>query len=88
MPIVFFRRRADRVETKGAIDTLLFEPEAERFSVVWRANLKLQRDIFEVSEVVVGKMSRAWWRSIETGKTYYPSLGAVVREDAVEEEDT
>jgi hypothetical protein len=87
MPIVFFRRHADRVETKGAIDTVLFEPEAERFTVVWRANLKLHRDIFEAPKVVVGKMSRAWWRSIETGKTYYTSLGAAVREEAMEKED-
>jgi hypothetical protein len=87
MPIVFFRRRTDRVETKGIIDTVLFELETERFTVVWRANLKLQRDIFEVSEVVVGKMSRAWWRSIETGKTYYASLGAAVRDEAMQEED-
>jgi hypothetical protein len=87
MPIVFFRRRADRVETKGTIDTVLFEPEAERFSVVWRASLPLQRDIFEVSEVVVGKMSRAWWRSVATGKSYYPSLDALVQEEAMTAED-
>ncbi len=86
MPIVFFRRRADRVETQGRLDTVLFEPEAERFSLVWRASLKLQRDIFEVSQVVVGKMSRGWWRSIETGKDY-KSLDAIVREKAAARED-
>ena len=37
VPVVFFRRRADRVETKGTLDTLLFEPDAQRFSLVWRA---------------------------------------------------
>jgi hypothetical protein len=87
IPVVFFRRRTDRIETKGTIDTVLFEPEAERFTVVWRAKLKLERDIFEVSEVVVGQMSRAWWRSIEAGKDYYPSLGVAVREEAKETED-
>jgi hypothetical protein len=87
MPIVFFRRRAERAETKGAIDTVLFEPEADRFTVVWRASLKLQRDIFEIPQTVVGRMSRAWWRSIETGKTYYPSLGAAARGEAMAEED-
>jgi hypothetical protein len=86
MPVVFFRRRADRVETKGTLDTLVFQPEAMRFSMVWRASLKLQRDIFEVPQVVVGRMSRAWWRSIETGKSYL-SLDAIVREKAVAPED-
>jgi hypothetical protein len=86
MPIVFFRRRAERVATRGTLDTLLFEPEAERFSLVWRASLRLQRDIFEMSQVVVGGMSRGWWRSIETGKRY-GSLAASVREMARDRED-
>ena len=54
--------------------------------MVWRASLKLQRDIFELSQVVVGRMSRAWWRSIETGKDYR-SLDSIVREKAAEPED-
>jgi hypothetical protein len=87
MPVVFFRRRGNRVETKGVIDTVVFEPEDERFSIVWRAKLKLQRDIFEVPQCTVGQMSRAWWRSVETGKTFYPSLGAAVRGEAMERED-
>jgi hypothetical protein len=86
MPIVFFRRRADRVVTKGTLDTLLFEPDAERFSMVWRASLQLQRDIFEVPQVTVGRMTRAWWRSIETGKSFR-SLASIVREKAAERED-
>jgi hypothetical protein len=86
MPVVFFRRRADRVETRGTLDTVVFEPEAGRFGMVWRAQLKLQRDIFELSQVVVGRMSRAWWRSVETGKSYR-SLDAIVREKAAARED-
>ena len=86
MPIVFFHRRTDRVETNGTLDTLLFEPDAERFSMVWRASLKLQRDIFEIPRAVVGPMSRAWRRSIETGKEYR-SLASIVREKAAERED-
>ena len=80
VPVVFFRRRVDRVETNGTIDTVLFEPEADRFTVVWRASLSLQRDIFEVSQTVVGQMSRAWWRAIRTGKCYYASLAAAVNQ--------
>jgi hypothetical protein len=84
VPVVFFRRRADRVETRGTLDTVLFEPEAERFTMSWRASLPLERDNFEVPQVVVGRMSRGWWRSIETGKTFHASLGGVVRERARE----
>jgi hypothetical protein len=67
VPVVFFRRRAERMETKGTLDTVLFEPEAERFSLVWRSSLRLQRDIFEIPRAVVGCMSRAWWRSVTLG---------------------
>jgi hypothetical protein len=86
MPIVFFRRRAERLATNATLDTLLFEPEAERFCMVWRARLKLQSDIFEVSKVVVGHMSRAWWRAVETGRSYR-TLEQIVRERALERED-
>ena len=84
--MVFIRRRADRLETKGTIDTILFEPESEQFSIVWRSSLRLQRDIFEISQVTVGQMSRAWWRALNTGKSY-KSMDTIVRESAAERED-
>jgi len=86
VPIVFFRRHADRVETNGTLDTLLFEPDAERFSMLWRANLQLQRDVFEVSQILVGSMSPAWWRALETSKSYR-TLDDIVRDSAKARED-
>lgn len=86
MPVVFFRRRAERVEKTGTLDTLLFEPDAERFCMVWRASVRLERDIFELSQAAVGRMSRAWWRSVETGKEFR-SIDAIVRDKAAERED-
>jgi len=81
MPFVFFRRRGERVELNGTLDTILFEPDEDRFSMVWRARLKLQRDVFEVTRAVVGRMSRGWWRSIEAGKTYR-TIDGIMREKA------
>jgi hypothetical protein len=71
---------------KGTLDTVLFEPDEGRFSMVWRVRLKLQRDIFELSQAVVGRMSRGWWRSIETGKDF-TTVDAIVRQKAAERED-
>ena len=85
VPVVFFRKRGERQETVAVIDTLLFEPDANRFSMTWRASLPLKRDLFEIAQVLVGRMSRAWWRARELGKTYYPSLAAAVRK--TDEED-
>jgi hypothetical protein len=84
VPIIFFRRSGGREERQGRIDTLLFEPDRSRFSMVWRASLPLRRNLYEITQVVVGRMSRAWWRALATGKTYYPSLGRLVAERARE----
>jgi hypothetical protein len=79
IPVVFFPREGDRQEMKGVLDTVVLEPDAQRFSLVWRVSLPLKRNIFEILQVAVGQMSRAWWRSIETGKSYYPSLAQAVK---------
>ena len=79
MPVIFFRRRGERVETRATLDTVVFAPDVGRFEMVWRAGLPLRRDIFEVSQVAVGQISRAWRRALETGKTYYSSLGEVAK---------
>jgi hypothetical protein len=68
-PVVFIRSRFDRVERVGVLDTIAFEPDAQRFSMVWRASLPLQRDIFEVPSAVVGRMPGPWWRSLSLGMT-------------------
>lgn len=78
LPVVFARRRGGDVTGKAEVDTITIEPEARRLSLVWRANLTLERDIFEVSEAIVGPRSRAFWRARRLGKTYYPSLGSMV----------
>jgi hypothetical protein len=82
MPVVFVRRRMARVEVKANPDTLIFEPDADQFSIVWRAGLRLRRDIFEMPYAVIGRISRARWRAAEYGKEYR-SLDSIVREKIV-----
>lgn len=77
MPIVFFYKKGGRFETHGVIDTLVLEPDAGIFTICWRASLPLKRNMFEVGQVLAGKMSPAWWRARELGKTYYPSLATL-----------
>ena len=74
MPVVFFLKTYEKEETRAVADTLVIEPDARRFVVCWRASRPLKRNIFEVVQVLVGTMPRAWWRARELGKTYYPSL--------------
>ncbi|EAR22484.1 DUF2169 family type VI secretion system accessory protein [Nitrococcus mobilis] len=78
VPVVFFRKQGDRHETHAVVDTIALAPDAGLFTMTWRASIPLRRNIFEVPQVLAGKMSRAWWRARELGKTYYPSLAAWV----------
>lgn len=79
VPVVFFRKRGDNHETRGVIDTLVLEPDQARFTMIWRATLPLRKNMFEIAEVLVGKMTRAWWRARELGKDYHASLDALAR---------
>jgi hypothetical protein len=80
MPVTFFLKRAEPHKTRGEADTLVLEPDAGRFMITWRASLPLKKNLFEVTQVLTGQMSRAWWRARETGKTYSKSLGELARE--------
>lgn len=79
MPVVFFHRRGGRTEVDAVVDTILIEPDQRRLLVTWRASSPLKRNIFEVKQVLAGKMPRAWWRARDLGKEYHPSLGALAR---------
>ena len=89
VPVVFFLKKGERHETQAVADTLVLEPDLGRFTITWRANLPLKRNLFEIPQVLVGKKSRAWWRARELGKTYYSSLNALIRANQSElEEET
>ncbi|SJM93104.1 DUF2169 family type VI secretion system accessory protein [Crenothrix polyspora] len=89
MPVVFFRKKGERHETFAVIDTLVIEPDKGTFSLTWRASLPLKKNMFEIPQVLVGKMSPGWWRARELGKTYYPSLAHLAKANkaAAEEEE-
>lgn len=84
VPVCFFRRDADRVETRAVLDTIVFEPDHERFTLTWRASLALRRNLFEVPEALVGQGTRGWWRARDLGKAYYLSLDVLARERRAE----
>jgi hypothetical protein len=79
LPIVFFRRDDSIEHTAAIVDTLIFEPDQQRFLIVWRSRLPLKRNIFEVAQIATGRLSRGWYRAFLTGKTYYPSLTEAIQ---------
>jgi hypothetical protein len=80
MPVVFYVKHAENNETQAVVDTIVIEPDLQRFTLTWRSSLPLRKNMFEVEQVLVGEMPRSWYRARELGKTYYPSLGALVAE--------
>lgn len=90
VPVTFYLKNYEEKETNAVCDTIIIEPDLRRFMLIWRASLPLKKNMFEVAQVVAGRMSRAWYRARELGKTWYPSLKELVdsRKDDEEVEIT
>lgn len=78
VPVTFYFKNYEEKEVSAVGDTLIIEPDLGRFVILWRASLPLRKNMFEVGQVVVGRMPRGWYRARELGKTYYPSLKELV----------
>ena len=78
VPLTYFQRERDPIEAAPVIDTILFEPDLGRFSMLWRHCLPLKRDVFEIPQILVGRMSRAWNKARRLGKVYCDSLEAAI----------
>jgi hypothetical protein len=79
VPITFYFRNYQQKEVAAVCDTLVIEPDFARFTMLWRASLLLRKNIFEVSQVITGRMSPGWYRARALGKTYYRSLNELDR---------
>jgi hypothetical protein len=80
MPMTFIPYKGRDVNRDASLDTIVLEPDRERFTLTWRAALPLGRSVFDVKETVVGEMSAAWYRARKyPGKEYYPSLRALAK---------
>jgi hypothetical protein len=80
MPMTFIPHRGRDVNRDASLDTIVLEPDRERFTVTWRVTLPLGRSVFDVKETVVGEMPAGWYRARKyPGKEYYPSLRALAK---------
>lgn len=51
-------------------DTLYFEPDDRRFSVVWRISTPLKRRLQEIDTVAVGPVNADWWKAKALGQGF------------------
>ena len=75
LPISYYEPRSSEAHPLQAqADTLLLEPELNRFCVTWRVRQPLKKNLMEIAQVTVGRMNAAWLRARETGKQYLHTL--------------
>lgn len=77
VPVTFFLKKAEHETVNAVIDTLVIDTNANTVEITWRASRVLGRNMFEVPQVLLGEMPRAWWRARLLGKDYYSSLDAL-----------
>jgi hypothetical protein len=64
-PVHVFPKRAQRETFTAALDTIVFEPDLERFTMAWRVARPLRKGLHEIAQVVVGDKGREWWQRRE-----------------------
>ena len=81
LPITLFRGGAIDFEGPLRPDTVLFDPEHRRFSLVWRLSSRIRRTILDFNEAWVSPPTNAMLRARREGRAYIRAAGAPVPED-------
>lgn len=64
-PVVVFPKKGEREDYHAALDTIVFEPDRERFTMSWRLRRPLKKNMFEIAQVLVGRKGPEWWQQRE-----------------------
>jgi hypothetical protein len=76
-PVHIFPKRGDREDLVASLDTIVFEPDAERFTMSWRVARPLKKNMHEIAQVLVGQEGRLWWQQREArSPSPFPCHGA------------
>ena len=81
LPMTLFKGRAKTFDAPVVADTILFDPENRRFSLVWRVSQRLQRTILDFTECWVGPPTRGMLRAHSAGKKYIRRFEVPLRDD-------
>ncbi len=87
LPMTLFKEQDKVFDGELPPDTILFEPEKRRFSLVWRLQQRLKRTILDFSECWIGPPTQSMLRARATGRTYVRANGAGAEEE-IEAEET
>ncbi|HEY7636888.1 MAG TPA: DUF2169 domain-containing protein [Gemmatimonadales bacterium] len=78
MPVEFTDVRGTRTDCQAVLDTILIEPDLARFMLIWRTSLPLRRNLLELRQAVVGRMSPGYYYARSVGKKYFKSIQTFV----------
>lgn len=81
LPLTLFKGRAIALAAEVPPDSLLFDPENRRFSLVWRAAARIQRTILDFTEAWIGPPTAAMLRARREGRAYIRAAGTTLPED-------
>lgn len=73
-PVHVFPRRGPREDLTATLDTIVFEPDQERFTMSWRVARPLKKNMFEIAQVMVGKKGREWWQQRDSAAFPIPVI--------------
>lgn len=80
MPVWLVPQRGPFRRVDGVIDTLVIEPDLNRFTLCWRVSATMKRSCFDMKQVIAGEMPESWQRAQKYGnKPYYKGLAELVR---------
>jgi hypothetical protein len=65
-PVHVFPKHGEREDYTATLDTVVIEPDEQRFSLTWRVARPLKKNMFEIAQVLVGKKGREWWQQRDT----------------------
>jgi hypothetical protein len=61
-PVVLFPRRGEKEELLARLDTIVFQPDLELFTLTWRVARPVKKSLHEIAQVLVGKKGKEWWQ--------------------------
>jgi hypothetical protein len=61
-PVHVFSKDGSCEKLRAFPDTVVIEPDEERVTMTWRVATLIRKNIFEISQVLVGKKGKEWWQ--------------------------
>jgi hypothetical protein len=82
-PVHVFAKKGEREDLLAKLDTIVFEPDLERFTMQWRVARPLRDNMFEVNQLLIGRKGPDWWQARD--ETSFPIRVVSAPLDADEE---